>query len=189
MEDRASHIIEVTIRLLATEGLGVPTARVAREAGVANGTLFNQFPTKQALLDAVYRRLKGEMASTFGNFDPSAADLTAAMAAAWRAFIRWAVAAPERHRVLHLLKGGGAVSPATVAEAERQFGAVTGIVEAAMADGALRPIGFDHFSRLAEAEAEVVVALALEGGITGGDLDALIERGFGLFLDGVRPRA
>lgn len=188
MEDRASHIIEVTVRLLAAEGLSVPTARVAREAGVANGTLFNQFPTKQALLDAVYRRLKGEMAATFGTLDPSATDLAGAMRHAWGAFIRWAVAAPERHRVLHLLKGGGAVSPEAVVEAERQFGEVMGAVEAAMAEGALMSIGFDHFARLAEAEAEVVVALALDRGLAGSDLDALIEQGFGLFLNGVCPR-
>ena len=44
-------ILEAAIKLLAEQGAGVPTAKIAQEAAVSNGTLFNYYPTKQALLD------------------------------------------------------------------------------------------------------------------------------------------
>ncbi|MBS1182628.1 MAG: hypothetical protein H6Q99_2508 [Proteobacteria bacterium] len=188
MDDRTRHILEVTIGLLAKEGLGVPTSRIAREAAVANGTLFNLFPTKQALLDRVYVTLKGEMATVFGKLDVVGGDFVAAMGDAWRSYVLWAVSTPSRHQVMHLLKGGGAVSPAAVAEGEQAFIDLSRFIETEMARGALVAIGFYHFARLAEAEADVVIALAREGEVTGTALDALIDRGFGVFLNGVTPR-
>lgn len=185
MDDRASHILEVTIRLLADEGLGVPTARVARDAGIANGTLFNVFPTKQALFDGAYLRLKREVASAFEAMDTGGADLLTAMLPSWRAYVLWAIAAPQRHRALKLLKGGGAVSAAAIREGERGFGAIAGFVEEQMAANAMLPIGFEHFFRLAEVQADVVVAIALENGLASPDLDRLIERGFTVLLRGV----
>ncbi|WP_053239812.1 TetR/AcrR family transcriptional regulator [Pleomorphomonas koreensis] len=188
MDDRERHILEVTIGLLAEEGLGIATARIARAAGVANGTLFNVFPTKQALLDRVYVTLKGEMTATFGSLDLAGGDFVVALGGAWRSYVLWAVSAPDRHRVMHLLKGGGAVSPAAVAEGEQVFAEVSRFVDAEMAGGRLVAIGFTHFVRLAEAEADVVIALAREGGVTDAALDALIDRGFSVFLNGVTSR-
>ena len=190
MDDRTNHIVEVTVGLIAMEGLGVPTARIAREAKVANGTLFNLFPTKQALLDRVYLTLKGEMAAVFGKLGVAAGvSLVTALGEAWRTYVLWAVATPDRHQVMHLLKGGGAVSPAAVAEGEQAFADMRRFIEAEMVRGALTTIGFEHFARLAEAEANVVIGLALENKVTGAALDALIDRGFGVFLNGVTPRS
>lgn len=188
MDDRTSHIVEVTIGLIAKEGLGVPTARIAREAKVANGTLFNLFPTKQVLLDRVYVVLKGEMAAVLGKLNIAGPDLAAAMGDAWRTYVLWAVSTPGRHQVMHLLKGGGAVSPAAVAEGEQVLADMRRFVEGEMARGALVTLGFEHFTRLAEAEADVVIALARENEMTGAALDALIDKGFGVFLNGVTPR-
>jgi len=58
MTQKREQIIETAIRLFAEEGVGVATARIAKEANVSNGTLFNHFETKQALLDTVYVHIK-----------------------------------------------------------------------------------------------------------------------------------
>lgn len=188
MDDRANHIIEVTIRLLADEGLGVPTARVAREAGIANGTLFNLFPTKQALFDAVYLRLKGEMVALLGAQDAGASDLSGSLQSAWRGYIHWGLSQPERHRAMKLLKGGGAVSASVIVEAEQLFGDTARVVEAEMAAGVLRSIGFDHFSRLAEAEADVAISMALERQLPDDAVERLIDNGFVVLMNGLLAR-
>src|SRR5438445_5895774 len=48
----------------AAEGLEVPLGEIARRAGVGAGTVYRHFPTKQALLEAVFvQHLDGLVAS------------------------------------------------------------------------------------------------------------------------------
>ena len=62
MNGKPDHILQTALELFAAEGLAVPTAKIAKKAGVANGTLFNHFPTKQDLIDALYLNNKKEVA-------------------------------------------------------------------------------------------------------------------------------
>lgn len=52
-EERRRTIIAAARPLLVTNGGGFTTKQVAEAAGIAEGTIFRVFPTKQALLDAV----------------------------------------------------------------------------------------------------------------------------------------
>lgn len=40
--------------MFADYGVDVATAGIARHAGVSNGTLYNRFPTRDALIEAVF---------------------------------------------------------------------------------------------------------------------------------------
>jgi len=62
-DDKRSAIIAATTRIIVTQGLRAPTAGIAKEAGVANGSLFTYFETKSDLFNALYLELKLEMAS------------------------------------------------------------------------------------------------------------------------------
>ena len=52
MEERRRDIIAATVPLLEEEGFAVSTKRIADAAGVAEGTIFRVFPTKEELLRA-----------------------------------------------------------------------------------------------------------------------------------------
>jgi AcrR family transcriptional regulator len=55
---RRAEIIEAAARLFAQHGFrGATTRQIAREAGVAEGTLFRYFPTKRHLLLAMFEAL------------------------------------------------------------------------------------------------------------------------------------
>jgi AcrR family transcriptional regulator len=49
-----ARLLEVAEAVFATKGIGASTEEIAREAGVGVGTLFRHFPTKEALLEAVF---------------------------------------------------------------------------------------------------------------------------------------
>ncbi|NND06083.1 MAG: TetR/AcrR family transcriptional regulator [Saprospiraceae bacterium] len=51
---KREKIIEVATQLFADVGLRVPTAKIAKEAAVATGTLFHHFSTKLDLVHACY---------------------------------------------------------------------------------------------------------------------------------------
>src|SRR3954469_17849421 len=48
-------ILAAAVRVLAEEGLDAHLERIAKEAGVGSGTLYRNFPTREALPEAVYR--------------------------------------------------------------------------------------------------------------------------------------
>ena len=52
-EERRTALIAATLPLVLTDGIDVSTRQIAEAAGVAEGTIFRVFPTKQELLDAV----------------------------------------------------------------------------------------------------------------------------------------
>ncbi|MGW4566434.1 TetR/AcrR family transcriptional regulator [Streptomyces sp. NPDC004561] len=48
-------ILTAAGRVFTTEGLDVHLERIAKEAGVGSATLYRNFPTREALVEAVYR--------------------------------------------------------------------------------------------------------------------------------------
>lgn len=71
------RLLLVADEVFTDRGTGVATEEIARMAGVGVGTLFRHFPTKEALLEAVYvrrlRQLADAAASLADATDPGAA--------------------------------------------------------------------------------------------------------------------
>ncbi|MER5727332.1 helix-turn-helix domain-containing protein [Streptomyces sp. NPDC002138] len=49
------RILAAAVRVFTEEGLDAHFERVAKEAGVGTGTLYRNFPTREALIEAAYR--------------------------------------------------------------------------------------------------------------------------------------
>jgi AcrR family transcriptional regulator len=64
-----------TTRVIVTQGLSAPTMGIAKEAGIANGSLFTYFETKSELFNQLYLELKLEMASVATRNFPAEAEL------------------------------------------------------------------------------------------------------------------
>ena len=115
MNVRQRQIAATATDLFLTEGVGVSTARIAKVAGVSNGTLFNAFPTKQALIDAIYHDAKAGM---FGAI-PNAGDAAVTrenFRENWNAYLTWAKANPQKCKIMHFLLESGLASEATQAQ-------------------------------------------------------------------------
>src|SRR5580658_8633097 len=48
------RLLAAARELFATRGIDVAMADIARHAGVSNGTLYNRFPTREDLIEAVF---------------------------------------------------------------------------------------------------------------------------------------
>ncbi|QDH13330.1 TetR/AcrR family transcriptional regulator [Formicincola oecophyllae] len=57
---KATTILTQAVEVVAQQGVTASTSTIARKAGVAEGTLFRYFPTKDDLLNALYVHLAGE---------------------------------------------------------------------------------------------------------------------------------
>lgn len=136
-EDKRQTILRAATQLFADEGLTAPTARIAKAAGVAEGTIFTYFTNKDELINQLYLDLKSQLRSALVS-PPESAALQEQVWLAWRTYVNWGIAHPEEHQVLAKLALSPKITETTRAEGSRTFCDVSRLLERAMADGALR---------------------------------------------------
>jgi AcrR family transcriptional regulator len=136
--------LEAATRVIVTQGLSAPTMGIAKEAGVANGSLFTYFETKADLFNQLYLELKEEMASTAMKDFPAENDLRLQFFHIWQHWMNWAVGFPEKRRALAQLSVSEEITPATRAAGHRTMAPVAEVLERSRAKGSMRraPMGF-----------------------------------------------
>jgi AcrR family transcriptional regulator len=85
-----SNLIEAATRTFATANSPVPLETVAREAGVGIATLYRHFPTRENLVEAVYRDQVERLAATADDL-LSQLPPAAALRLWMDSFLEWAV--------------------------------------------------------------------------------------------------
>ncbi|HEX8678057.1 MAG TPA: TetR/AcrR family transcriptional regulator [Segetibacter sp.] len=62
IQDKRKEILSAALKLFVEYGFhGTPTSKIAAEAGVANGTLFHYYKTKEDLVIVLYNDIKDEL--------------------------------------------------------------------------------------------------------------------------------
>src|ERR1700761_3992078 len=103
-DDKRNAILAAAISVFAERGLGAPTSAISKAAGVAEGTLFTYFSTKDELINALYRELKLELADAMlANF-PRKKNLRSKLHHIWNGYVQWGVENPAQCKVLEQLK-------------------------------------------------------------------------------------
>jgi AcrR family transcriptional regulator len=103
-EDKRNAILGAAARVFAERGLGAATAAISGAAGVAEGTLFTYFKTKDELVNALYREIKMELADAMMSGFPRKKSVRQRFQHIWDCFVNWGVANPVQRRVLALLE-------------------------------------------------------------------------------------
>ncbi len=136
--------MEAATRIIVTQGLSAPTAEIAKEAGVANGSLFTYFETKPVLFNQLYIELKAEMARAAMKDVPHGAELREQVSYVWRNWMEWAVAYPEKRRVLEQLDVSDALTSETRSAGHRTMAGIAELLERSRANGPMQktPTGF-----------------------------------------------
>jgi AcrR family transcriptional regulator len=143
-EDKRDALMAAATRVIAAQGLSAPTAVIAREAGVSNGSLFTYFETKADLFNHLYLELKTEMATASLDGLPAQAPLREQLSRLWSNWMRWATSAPGKRRALALLGGSDDITQKTEAASHLAMADIADVLERARARGPMRdaPMGF-----------------------------------------------
>ncbi|XBS68142.1 TetR/AcrR family transcriptional regulator [Acerihabitans sp. KWT182] len=134
-EDKRQAILAAAIAVFANQGLGAATAKIARRAGVSEGTLFNYFSNKDALLNALYLELKNELSSVMLPGFPDGQDLRGKAFHIWRRYIEWGVENPDKRQSMALLGLSDRVDASTREKAMAGFVEVNRVIHHSVADG------------------------------------------------------
>lgn len=139
-DDRRSAILEAATRVIAAQGLSAPTALIAKEAGISNGSLFTYFETKADLLNELYLEIKSEAAEAAMNGAPAGADIRKQAQHSWSRSLEWATRFPAKRRVLAILTVSDDITPASKAAGHRIMAGVAAQIDKSREDGPMRNV-------------------------------------------------
>ncbi len=185
-EEKRAAILRAATDLVATSGTGVSTAKIAKKAGVAEGTIFTYFSTKEELLGALFLELEGALAHALLH-DPLPGDEGRDdILQFWTRLIDWGAANPHQWRTLKRLKVSSQVPDHVWAEGERLFDAASAMLGRALARHAGETTGIRYAGLMMNAIAEATFdAIARNP-----DQSSLLkERGFAVFWGGMAELA
>jgi AcrR family transcriptional regulator len=174
-ERNRARLLDVAQAAFASGQAAVTLEQIAKKADVGIGTLYRHFPTREALVEALYRRELSDLCD-------STADLLAAYGPeralrAWMdRFADYVSAKREMAETLRTVFASGAM---TVSQAREQLtGAVTTILDAGAATGTLRD------DVRPEDVVAMIVGIFTATSLAGGREQQ--ERMFDLLMDAVR---
>lgn len=99
--DKKIKLLEAALPMFVEDGFhGTSTGKIAQQAGVATGTLFNYFKTKDDLVLALYVHLKDELADYIRAHAFQGSGLRDMMKAQFLASLFWAVDNPLKFRFI-----------------------------------------------------------------------------------------
>jgi AcrR family transcriptional regulator len=99
-QDKRNAILDAATRVFAERGLGAATSAISGAAGIAEGTLFTYFPTKDELINALYREIKLELADAMMSAFPRKKSVRSRLQHVWNQYVKWGVQNPLQQRVL-----------------------------------------------------------------------------------------
>ena len=107
---------------IAEQGMvGAPTSMIAKRAGVAEGTLFRYFATKDELLNELYLHVKEQMCDAIAQNYRATDSLVQRMETLWNSYIDWGLANPVSCKAVNQLAVSSVITAESLAKAEEMF--------------------------------------------------------------------
>jgi len=104
-EGKRNAILDAATHLFAERGFaGAPTSEISKRAGVAEGTLFTYFKSKDDLINVLYREIKLELADAMMSDFPRKKNVRTRLQHVWNRYVEWGIANPEQRKVLAQLQ-------------------------------------------------------------------------------------
>jgi AcrR family transcriptional regulator len=137
-EDKRNAILAAALTVIAEQGESAPTARIAKLAGVAEGTLFTYFSSKDELLNHLYLQLKSELREAIVKDYPWAESLKNQSRHAWKAYVDWGFSEKRKRKVLSQLATSDRISLHCKEQGMQTFADIGATIHDGVAKGLLR---------------------------------------------------
>lgn len=137
-EDKRNAILDAATEVVAELGVSAPTAKIAKRAGVAEGSLFTYFENKDALLNHLYLALKSDLRGAMLDAYPAAARIAVRARHIWDHYVDWGVANPLKRKALAQLSVSDRIRPESRQAGMGGFAQVNALMQESLVGGALK---------------------------------------------------
>lgn len=161
-EDKRALILKATMELITEHGFhATPMSMIARHAGVAAGTIYNYFPSKEVLINQLYADLKQKMgAALLQNYEESG-NLRDRFFRFYRNLFQYFVEKPEEFMFLEQFANSPLVTQ-LVGEGNTQiYGPITDFLAGGIEVGILRGMEIELMTALVYGHVVAVAKLHL----------------------------
>ncbi len=181
--DKQKAILESAIAVFSARGFwNTPTSLISKTAGVADGTLFNYFATKDDLINEVYLEIKKELAAHLLAGLPTTLSLKDKMRHIWSQYIKWGIQYPEKFKVLRQIGESYELDEAVKEQANEPFVEFERIARESVAKGEIRDYPVEYLASLLESQAFITIQFMTRSEAREVDF---IEIGFDILWNGV----
>jgi AcrR family transcriptional regulator len=176
--EKRRAILQAAVHEIAQSGLGASTAKIAAGAGLAEGTIFTYFATKDDLLNELYIELKSEVYRRINANFPHGAALRLRARHVWIEYLHWAIEKPNERKASVQLN----VSDVVTAGTRERIGSESGAVAQTMSEVATRG-AFKHLPHGFASSAMAAMQEAVMDSVSSKPRQktVLIEKGFEAF--------
>lgn len=103
-EEKREALLGAASGLIAQVGISAPTSKIAKAAGVSEGTLFTYFPTKDDLLNQLFIEIEAKLAETMSAPYPAESSSRERLFIVWSRLIEWGLSHSTSRKTLSQLK-------------------------------------------------------------------------------------
>jgi AcrR family transcriptional regulator len=157
-DDKRDAILSAAARIFADRGLdAAPTAAISKAARVAEGTLFTYFATKDALINALYRAIKLEMAEAMIAGLARRKDGRSQLRHLWNGYVEWGIANPDKRKALTQLQVSDRITDESRAAGEAPFAEIEVLADGSILRREIRDLPLSYLGAAVSALADITM--------------------------------
>jgi AcrR family transcriptional regulator len=183
--DKKTAIIEAALKLFTERGFhGTSTAQISKEAGVATGTLFNYFPTKEDLINSLYFKVKGQLSQSMGKEIEAQSPFQDKLRKIWSNLIKWGVDNQEEFLFVGQFCSSPYITKFTREEVMKEYVFLHDLVNQGIKTGVIRDFSAELTIAMFCQASRALVNLILDSD-SSQDKNKFIEDGFQIIWKGL----
>ncbi|MBN2677193.1 MAG: TetR/AcrR family transcriptional regulator [Anaerolineaceae bacterium] len=176
------------LNLFVTKGVGnTSTAEISREAGVAAGTLFLYFPTKQALIDELILSIGREQSAFIQELITPSLSARQTFFTIWQGTIHWFMEHMGAYQYVQQVRDTGMISASAVEASAGFFHYYYEAIQKGLTEGSIKNYPMDLIGGvLYQSIVAAMNRLRMEPDLA--KQEECIQQGFDIFWDGIKSR-
>ncbi|WP_299826032.1 TetR/AcrR family transcriptional regulator [uncultured Pontibacter sp.] len=185
MTDKRQRILAAALQLFCQNGFqNTSTAAISKQAGVATGTLFLYFKSKDELINSLYKETKNAFAGYVQQGINAEATVKTQLLQSWRNAANWALEHVNHFRFLAMFGNSPFIASLTKEEAANEFIFLQDLIAKAVTEEWVTTIDLDLFLALFSGQLHATVSyLNQHAGRV--DKDSAIQQAFDVFIKGI----
>lgn len=187
IEDKKTALLQAALKLFTERGFhGTSTAQISKEAGVATGTLFNYFPTKEDLINGLYFEVKGQLSRRMGEDVQTQSTFHDKLKKIWYNMIEWGLNNPEDFHFVGQFCSSPYITNYTREVVMKEYIFLHDLVKEGTENGDIRDYSAELVIAMFYQSSRTVVNLILDSEPL--DKEKVIEDGFQVIWEGLAKK-